>query len=292
MAHCKLRAICKERKLATGFVPTRRLVETLEALYERRNRRKFVHPDPLEFLYRYEDVRDREVAGFVASSLAYGRVGQILKSVSRVLGRMDPSPSRFLEGQSRKTLRRAFANFKHRFTTGEELAATLWGIKRVVERYGSLGACFAAHMGPDDDTILQALCAFVADLGEGVQGQTGVLLAPPSGASACKKLHLFLRWMVRHDDVDPGGWEWVAPSRLIVPLDIHMHRVGLRLGMTERKQADMRAALEITAAFRRIVPEDPVRYDFVLTRSGIWGNMGVGGLRSEWSIESESEEVR
>ena len=263
-------------EIRTPFVPTTEIAERLEALYRLWNRREFVHPDPLEFLYDYEEVCDREVAAFVASALAYGRVAQILRSVSTVLKGMGPAPSRFLQASSRESLLEAFSDFKHRFTKGVELAATLWGIKGGMERYGSLGACFTAHMDPRDDTILPALCAFVEELARLSEGEGGVLLASPSGASACKKLHLFLRWMVRHDEVDPGGWDEVARSKLVVPLDIHMHRVGRALNMTRRSQADLRAALEITAAFRMIAPEDPVRYDFVLTRPGIWGDPEAG----------------
>ncbi len=96
-----------------------------------------------------------------------------------------------------------------------------------------------------------------------------MLLPSPGKGSACKRLNLFLRWMVRSDDVDPGGWSGVDAGKLIVPLDTHMHRMGLEVGLTRRKQADMQAALEVTRAFRTIAPEDPVRYDFALTRLGI-----------------------
>jgi uncharacterized protein (TIGR02757 family) len=100
-------------------------------------------------------------------------------------------------------------------------------------------------------------------------GDCGRLLADPRDKSACKRLNLYLRWMVRRDDVDPGGWEGVRPAQLVVPLDVHMHRIGRALGLTQRQQADCRTALEVTEAFRKISPEDPVKYDFALTRLGI-----------------------
>jgi len=242
--------------------------ERLDELYARYSRRKFVHPDPLEFLYDYTDARDREIVGFVASSLAYGRVAQILKSVSSVFERM-PSPSIFLKHASLKSLLNTFKGFKHRFTTEEEIAVMLFGIKQVINRYGSLHACFTACMSDDDDTILPALSAFVKELIAESDRRRNSLLPLPTRGSACKRLHLFLRWMVRKDEVDPGGWDNVPKSRLIVPLDTHMHRIGLALGLTQRKQADMRTAVEITTAFRTISPDDPVKYDFALTRLGI-----------------------
>jgi uncharacterized protein (TIGR02757 family) len=216
-------------------------------------------------------VRDREIVAFVAAGLAYGRVAQILRSVEWVVERLGPRPRRFLERASRRVLRDGFSHFRHRFTSGDDLVATLWGLKGVLARHGSLEGCFVAHARPRDDTVLPALCAFMDELRGGREGNGNALLVSPRGASACKKLNLFLRWMVRKDAVDPGGWEGVSPSRLIVPLDVHMHRVARRLGMTRRLQADMRTALEVTAAFRRLAPADPARYDFVLTRPGIWG---------------------
>ncbi|MEA2082996.1 MAG: TIGR02757 family protein [Thermodesulfobacteriota bacterium] len=240
----------------------------LDQLYNQYNRREFVHPDPLEFLYNYKDVRDREIAGLVASSLAYGRVAQILKSVSCVLEHMD-SPANFLQRASRKLLLKTFADFRHRFTTGKDVSMMLFSIKSVVEQYGSLHHCFTASLNKDDETILPALSAFVERLTAGSDVCRNSLLPLPAGGSACKRLNLFLRWMVRRDDVDPGGWDDVPASKLIIPLDTHMHRISLALGLTKRRQPDMRTASEITAAFKTIICHDPVKYDFALTRLGI-----------------------
>jgi uncharacterized protein (TIGR02757 family) len=242
----------------------------LEDLYARYNHRRYVHPDPLEFLYRYDDVRDREVAGLIASCLAYGRVRQILKSVERALSRIG-GPRRFLERSSPQQIGRTFRGFKHRFTTGGELAAVLVGAKRAVERFDSLNACFVAGLSPADETVLPALELFVECIarGSGRRREVTSLLASPRGGSACKRLHLYLRWMVRRDGVDPGGWSGVRRSLLVIPLDTHMHRISLALGLTSRRQADGKTALEITQAFRALSPEDPVKYDFALTRLGI-----------------------
>lgn len=252
-------------------------LEDLEELYCRCNRREYIHPDPLEFLYAYDDPKDRELAGLIASSLAYGRVAQILKSVSFVLGRMNPSPSRFLRNASEKTLLSLFSDFKHRFTTGQELIRMLLGAKIAVERYGSLHECFVAGLGEDDDNILDALSFFVEALSnESGNGRNSLLPAPAKG-SACKRLNLFLRWMVRNDDVDPGGWDKVPPSKLIIPLDTHMHRICRLLNLTTCRQANMRTAREITRSFSCLIPDDPARYDFVLTRFGIRNDMKLEG---------------
>ena len=243
--------------------------ETLDQLYALYNRREFIHPDPLEFLHLYHDPLDREIVGMVASALAYGRVHQILKSVSEVLHRMGESPSRFVLEQTKGGMQKRFKDFRHRFTGGDQLAALLCGIRGVIRKHGSLQVSFAAKCKADDETILPGLTAFVKELGEEARDEMNMLLPSPTRGSACKRLNLFLRWMVRDDDVDPGGWSEIGACKLIVPLDTHMHRFGLGAGLTRRKQADMQAALEVTRAFRTIAPEDPVRYDFALTRLGI-----------------------
>jgi uncharacterized protein (TIGR02757 family) len=244
------------------------LKKSLNDLHTQYNRRGMIHPDPLEFLWDYPDPRDREIVALVASSLAYGRVAQILKSVRGVLDRMG-SPARFLKRSSESALLRTFGGFRHRFTTGEEIAALLYGAKRASERHGSLLACFEAGLGDSDETILGALSAFVAELSEPSGGECGSLLASPADGSACKRLNLFLRWLVRRDEVDPGGWESVGAARLVIPLDVHIHRICRTLGLTRRNAADMRTALEITRAFQLICPGDPIRYDFSLSRLGI-----------------------
>ena len=240
----------------------------LEELYDSYNSRKWVHPDPLEFLYQYAAPRDREIVGIVASSLAYGRVAQILKSVGSVLEKMGPSPYDFLKHTTPVSLQRTFKDFKHRFTTSKDLTGMLYGVKRVVDRYGSLYACFLSGF-KDDEDILPALSFLVSELTALFNGQSNSLIPVPERGSACKRLNLFLRWMVRKDRVDPGGWLEIPTRKLMVPLDTHMHRKCSLLKLTHRKNADMHTVKEITCAFRRIEPEDPVRYDFALTRLGI-----------------------
>ena len=239
----------------------------LEYQYHAFNRRRFVHPDPLECLYAYDDPADREVVALVSSSLAYGRVAQILRSARRVLDVLGPSPARLLRDTPPARLAEMVAGFKHRFTTDDELAAMLVAARGVLKRHGSLGECFAGGLGPSDRTVIPALGRFVEALG-GTKRRNS-LLPDPGRGSACKRLHLMLRWLVRRDDVDPGGWPAVPPRLLVAPLDTHMHKIARALSLTARRAADARTALEITDAFRAVSPDDPVRYDFALTRLGI-----------------------
>ena len=256
-------------------MPLRRHEQTLVDLRRRLNRRRYVHPDPLEFLYDYQGPDDREVVALVASSLAYGRVEQILKAVSAVLQRLGPHPARTLRDLTPGRLGKTLDGFRYRFATSANMTAMLAGARRVIQEHGSLEACFAAGLRPEHTTVLPAMRAFAGGLASAGGGRCGHLLPNVASGSACKRLNLMLRWLVRCDDVDPGGWRAVPPAMLIVPLDTHIHRIALALGATQRKAAGMPAALDVTAAFRRIAPADPTRYDFALTRLGIRSDMSL-----------------
>ena len=262
--------------------------DILDALYRDVNHRRYVHPDPLEFLYPYRSLADREIVALLASSMAYGRVAQILKSVSDVLGRIGPDPARYLAETAPAALRKTMRGFKHRFSTGSQVAAMLIGAQSVIAKHGSLGACFAEGVSDDDATVLGALKVFVAEITDAAGEDCGHLLPDPARGSACKRLCLMLRWLVRKDRVDPGGWSGVSASKLLIPLDTHMHRIATALGATKRKAADMPAVIEITEAFGRLAPEDPVRYDFALTRLGIRGEMDVGAFLARCNNREQS----
>jgi uncharacterized protein (TIGR02757 family) len=251
----------------------------LNRLYDQYNRREFVHPDPLEFLYSYPKREDREIAGLIASSLAYGRVCQILKSVSVVLEPMGESPYLYLKYTSEPEICHQYRQFVHRFATGEDLSALLIKLKKIIEEFGSIYHCFLSGYSLSDETILPALTRFTDSINQ-VSGNraTSHLIPSPEKKSACKRLNLFLRWMVRRDAVDPGGWDDILPSKLVVPLDIHLFRFSRELGLTCRNQANLPTALEITEKFKQWVPEDPVRYDFTLTRFGIRNDLNIAEI--------------
>ena len=250
-------------------IPLHELRKRLEKVYIQYNRREFIHPDPLEFLWRYSSTEDREIVGLIASGLAYGRVAQILKSTEKVLDVLGPSPSAFLRNVSREELSEALAGFKHRFTTTFEMVAILKSASTVQKEWGFIGNMLGAFL--TEGNYYNTLERVVETLLERAGMEKCTLLPRPSLGSACKRLHLFMRWMVRRDEVDPGGWEWISPSVLIVPLDVHMFRAAGALGFTAKTTASCAAALEITESFRAINPADPVKYDFSLTRMGIQG---------------------
>ena len=258
----------------------------LEKLYGRYDGKEYVDPDPLVFLYDYPDVGDREIAGLIASSLAFGGVKQIMASVGKVLSPMDGSPREFVMNTGEKKWSKLYEGFKHRWATAGDVVQMLSGIRTMIDKYGSLENGFAAGMEVNDEDVIPAMTRFASEI-VCVGSGAGVCLIPdPCRKSACKRLNLFLRWMVRSDNVDPGGWDRVPASKLIIPLDTHMYRFASLLGMTDRKQANLATAREITAEFAMMSPDDPVRYDFALTRLGIRRDDDRGELMSKLGISA------
>lgn len=253
------------------------LHEELEEIYSFYNDRRFVHPDPLEFLYDFPSLKDREIAGLIAALFAYGRVQQILKSVEKIL-KVIEKPYDFLLCASESDLKVRFKGFVHRFTTEEELLLLLVAIKRIIKKFGTLGQCFFSIYDNNEENILNSLIRFIKIIGNSINNKYNSLISNPNGSSALKRFNLFLRWMVRRDNVDPGGWDFVSPSRLLVPLDTHMFRICDKFDFTKRKQAGMKTVLEITSHFKALCPEDPVKYDFALTRLGMHNKKRLDSL--------------
>ena len=268
------------------------LLDALEDL-RRRYDRRFLDSDPVGIVRGFDDPEDREVAGLIASGLAYGRVASIRGSLKSLLGRLGPRPSRFVASFDPARDAALFDGFVHRFTRGRDVALLLHLVRQVREDAGSLESfVVAGDMDPMTSTLGPALDSFGARLfaldarpfvRDGVvprRDGARWLLPVPAGGSACKRSCLFLRWMVRPDDgVDCGVWSRVSPSRLVLPLDTHLLRVVRALGWTRRKSAGWPMALEATARLRALDPADPIRFDFALSRLGILGLLDAPGGR-------------
>lgn len=258
---------------------TEKIKGILDRLYARYNRRELIKPDPLQFVYKFSRRGDKEIAGFLSAALAYGRVQQIEKSLNNLFTRMDDSPFDFAVGFN-AAKRDLLKDFKHRFNTGDDISDLLELLGQACEKFGSIEELFLQGYHSQDATIVPALsrfCDYLLEqytkrhkhhLGKGLS----YLLTRPQDGSACKRLNLFLRWMVRDDDVDPGLWKSVDKTKLVVPVDVHMGRLCKILGLYKRKNVSLAAALEITQSFSKIEPDDPVKYDFALSRVGIIEN--------------------
>lgn len=257
----------------------RRLLEGLYLHYDHR----FVDPDPLQFVRAHEGAEDREVVGLIASSLAYGNVLQIKRSVARVLALLGSRPARALRRLDPRKAASSLEGFRHRFSTGRDVACLLHFLRQMLASEGSVEAFFlrghangAAHVGPALASFsARALALDHADLyGRGeLPGKAGVrfFLPSPEDGSACKRLNLFLRWMVRKDDVDLGVWSRAKPSALVVPVDAHIDAIARRVGLTRYRSPGWPMALDITAQLRKFDASDPVKYDFALHRLGLLG---------------------
>ena len=237
--------------------------------------------DPLSRCRRYTAPEDREVAALIASSFAYGNVRVILKSLDGIFGELGASPRRAVERFDPREGLRRFAGFRHRFNDARDLCALLLALRRMIETAGSIEGFFLGSRpaSPDIGDLLAAFSRRVLDLDyRPLSGRKGMppgssfpfLFPSPASGSACKRLCMFLRWVVRPDDgIDLGLWSGISPAQLVIPVDSHIRRIGRALDLTGRNQPDWRMAREITARLRKLDPDDPVKYDFALCHLGI-----------------------
>lgn len=243
--------------------------------------------DPVHIVRRYPTRADREVVGFCAAGLAFGRVASVLQSIEALLDVMGPHPAAFVRRFDPLRDAARIEPLVHRWIRGRDLVALLLILRRMLDESGSIEAFFLEGDDPAAPDIGPALDAFSrraleTDVREAYGGRlarrAGVcyFFPRPSAGSACKRLNLFLRWMVRRDAIDMGAWTRVSPSRLVVPLDTHVIRLGRCLRLTRYASPGWKMAAEITASLRAIDPVDPVRFDFSLCHVGMMGNCGYG----------------
>ena len=239
-----------------------------------------ISPDPLEVVRRFDRPEDQEIAGLVAAALAYGRAETIREASCEALRRMGDSPWDFVLGFDPERDAGRFDGFVYRWTRGRDLSLLSALMQQALRRHGSLGALFAMghratdpHTGPALSHFADTLLGFARkDQLSGRQGaKTGIryLLPSPITGSACKRMNLYVRWMVRREAPDLGLWREIPPARLVIPVDTHVARISRRLGLTSRRQADWKMAEEVTWALRRFDPEDPVKYDFAICHWGM-----------------------
>jgi len=241
--------------------------------------------DPVRFVHRYDRPRDREIAGFLAAAFAYGNVRTVLGTVDAILGPMGTHPAEFVARFDPRRDGRRFDGFFHRWNNQKDLTVLLWILRRLLEDYGSIEAAVAAGTSPLDPSVAGGLDGFAqAALGYGherfytkadLASRRGVRYFFPrvSDGSACKRLNLYLRWMVRPaDGVDCGLWTGIRPDQLVIPLDTHIARISRYIGLTAYTSPGWRMAEDVTASLRRLDPADPIRYDFALCHLGIAGD--------------------
>jgi uncharacterized protein (TIGR02757 family) len=270
----------------TDTSPVTSLATTLDRLYQDYNREDSA-TDPVQIVRRYTNPADQEIVGFCAAALAFGRVASVLNSVETVARAMGAQPAEYVRRFDPDAAHPELRAMVHRWIRGVDVIALLWLLHQMVDQSGSLEGFFLEGYDRAAVDIGGALDGFsrramALDLrtvyGRRVPKQRGVgyFFPRPSAGSGCKRLNLFLRWMVRRDQVDLGAWSGAQPSQLIVPLDTHVIRLGRCLRLTRYTSPGWKMAAEITASLRAIDPVDPVRFDFSLCHVGMMNACGFG----------------
>lgn len=245
----------------------------LESLAETYNRPNFIADDPIQIPHRFSKPQDIEITAFWTAILAWGQRKTIMAKATELFERMDGAPHDFIVNHT-ETERQRFLNFKHRTFQPDDTLFFLHVLQTHYRAHSSLETAFTAHLSPDDETIENALCGFYTYFFESLppeMARTRKHIASPARGSACKRLCMLLRWLVRRDEngVDFGLWQTVRMSQLVLPLDVHVERQARQLGLLTRPKTDWQAALELTAALRLFCPDDPAKYDFALFGLGV-----------------------
>lgn len=233
-----------------------------------------ISPDPIEFPHKFTNPLDIEISAFIASVFAYGNVKQINKTLERLHTIMDWQPYNFVMKYSSRNQSKLFTNVKHRFYSSNDIQNFFYGLSKVYKTYGSLKNLFLDSSDREFDLKTSVsnfsrkmieLCSVDAKPTRGI-----VFMIPsPGKGSACKRMNLFLRWMVRKDELDFGLWNEIPTSKLLIPVDVHVARICKQLHLTARKNVSWKMAEEITDQLRKFDANDPVKYDFAICHIGM-----------------------
>ncbi|HIE65764.1 MAG: TIGR02757 family protein [Nitrospira sp.] len=263
----------------------KRLALRLESFYREISFFHRIKDDPIEIPRRYKDPRDIEVVAWLTAALSYGRVDLFKNTVGQILDLSSGHPDHYLRAFDLSRERKRFRGIYYRLNATEDLLAFVYLMSRVLVRHGSLKNLFVSLYRKEEEDIGPTLSRVIAEIrsfdlrpiyGRN-QAPAGLrqLLSAPSSGSACKRMNLFLRWMVRpkeaKDGIDFGLWPEIPAEKLIIPLDTHIARISRYLGLTTRKSSGWKMAKEITDSLLRFDPHDPVKYDFALCHLGISG---------------------
>lgn len=261
------------------------LAEWLEAAVVRYNRPEFIDSDPISVPHRFSSLQDIEIAGFFTAIMAWGQRATIVNKANELMRLMDDAPFDFITGHTEKE-RRRFLSFKHRTLQPDDVLFLLEFLQRHYREHISLESVFSDHLSSQDEDVFKALAGFHDRVFDQpfVMERTRKHIATPIRKSSCKRLNMFLRWMVRQDDrgVDFGVWKKISPAQLIIPLDVHVGKVARKVQLLTRHQDDWMAAKELTQRLKQFDAEDPVKYDFALFGAGVLGEkMETSSFRSE-----------
>ncbi|MCX8069268.1 MAG: TIGR02757 family protein [Thermodesulfovibrionales bacterium] len=263
----------------TNMLMDTKLKQILNRLYKDFDFNKHVLLDPIEFPHRYSVERDIEIIALISALFAYGQVGVFKAFLERLILICAESPYDFIESFNLHKDANKFKGLKYRFNTTKDIVCLFYVLSRVIKTYGGLKELFYKSYENAKGDIVKAEIDFIDKImlidtsiiygnNEKPYGFRQLFCSPKTG-SACKRLNLFLRWMVRDKDVDFGLWSEIPKNKLIIPLDVHIGRISKCIGLTTRSSTDLKMALEITNNLKKFDDEDPLKYDFALCHRGI-----------------------
>jgi uncharacterized protein (TIGR02757 family) len=233
--------------------------------------RTTISPDPLQFLHLFSDEKEIELVGFISSVFAYGNVKQIINTLNRLMAAGGNRPYEFIMNSTAAEIKKKLKGIKHRFYSEQDVQEFFLTLSRLYKKEGSLENIFMKYYNPADDNLkfpIQKFSGHFISAGYNSPGFRFMFPLPEKG-SACKRMNLFLRWMVRKDELDFGVWKNIPPSKLVIPVDTHIARICTRLKLTSRKNVSWKMAEEITENLKKFDPEDPVKYDFAICHIGM-----------------------
>ena len=248
------------------------LRDLLEHLHDKYNRKEFIEPDPISIPHSFSDKADREISGFLAATIAWGNRKAIVKSARRMMQYMDNAPADFVKNASSRDLA-TLQSYVHRTFNGQDFTDFVLGIRHITTLWGGIGDFFEKNYAQTQD-LTRVISLFRKEFFACTHNPLCEKhLSSIDKGAACKRINMYLRWFVRHDNrgVDFGLWKTIPMSALYLPLDVHVGNMGRALGLLVRRQNDWKATEEITRSLREFNADDPVRYDYSLFGAGIDG---------------------
>ncbi len=232
---------------------------------------KYSSKDPVWILHNFNEIKDIEIAGLITSCYAYGQVDQINFFINRFLKNIGFKVHEFTSNYSEHKDKKYLKDLYYRFNTSDDLSLLILNIKNVLKKYGSLQNLFLKKYDKSHSNVLDEMSYFSSKLNllNNEKSFYSYLVPCVKNNSACKRLNLYLRWMIRKDEIDLGIWENADKAKLIMPVDTHIYRISRKLGLVKRKSHDMKFAIELTEELKKFDNTDPVKYDFALCHLGI-----------------------
>jgi len=246
------------------------LKQKLDTLVKKYETPDFIKNDTIQFLHRFSKFQDIEIAGLIASSLAYGKREAFIEKLNYIFKILGTSPLDFCLNIDKVSCDHYFRDFKYRFNSGADICILIDKLQKFYLENNSFDDYIETNLNKSERIAKNVITMLSEELTQNISSKSYCYLFPsPNSNSACKRLNLFLKWMVRKSPVDIGIWKSMEAKDLIIPLDVHVAKVSRNLNLTSRKSNDWQTAEEITNKLKEFDRHDPIKYDFALFDIGI-----------------------